>query len=72
MDARADRESSNVVEVDLRDHNRGDDQDAGYLLLPTFAVPHCDIVLPAATTGAARALLAHCGPTIDHPYKRRR
>ena len=45
---------------------------AGYVLLPTFAVPHCDIVLPAATTGAATAILAHFGPALDNPYKRRR
>jgi hypothetical protein len=45
---------------------------AGYLLLPTFAVPHCDIVLPAATPAAARDLLAQFGPALDNPYKRRR
>lgn len=44
----------------------------GDVLLPTFAEPHCDIVLPAATTAAARALLAHFGPALDNPYKRRR
>jgi hypothetical protein len=45
---------------------------AGHLLLPTFAVPHCDIVLPAATMAAAADLLAQFGPTLDNPYKRRR
>jgi len=44
----------------------------GYVSLPTFAAPHCDIVLPTATSAAARALLAHFGPTHDNPYKRRR
>lgn len=45
---------------------------AGYLLLPTFAVPHTDIVLPSATLAAAMDLLAHFGPPLDNPYKRRR
>lgn len=45
---------------------------AGYLLLPTFATPHYDVVLPEATEMAARALLAHFGPVLDNPYKRRR
>ena len=41
---------------------------AGYVLLPTFAVPHCDLVLPVATTGAGTAILAHFGPALDNPY----
>ncbi|MBI1736787.1 MAG: hypothetical protein HYR51_16595 [Candidatus Rokubacteria bacterium] len=45
---------------------------AGYLLLPTFAVPHYDIVLEEASEAAARRLLAHFGPVLDNPYKRRR
>lgn len=45
---------------------------AGYLLLPTFATPHYDVVLPEATEMAARALLAHFGVVLDNPYKRRR
>lgn len=45
---------------------------AGYLLLPTFAVPHDDIVLEEASEVAARRLLAYFGPVLDNPYKRRR
>lgn len=45
---------------------------ARYLLLPTFAVPHYDIVLAEASEVAARALLEHFGPVVDNPYRRRR
>jgi len=45
---------------------------AGYPLLPTFAPPHYDIVLPEVSAPAARALLAHFGAVLDNPYRRRR
>jgi hypothetical protein len=45
---------------------------AGHELLPTFDVPHYDVVLPAATSDAAGTLLSLFGPAERNPYRRRR
>lgn len=46
--------------------------DAGYVLLPTHAAPHFDIVLPKEDLGSATALLAILGEPVQNPYRRRR
>jgi hypothetical protein len=45
---------------------------AGYVLLPTFDVPHYDLLLPAASEAAASTLLSVFGPAERNPYRRRR
>lgn len=45
---------------------------AGYVLLPTFEVPHYDLLLPAATKAGAGTLLSVFGPAERNPYRRRR
>ena len=47
-------------------------REAGYVLLPTFDVPHYDLLLPAATEAAAGTLLSVFGPAERNPYRRRR
>lgn len=44
----------------------------GYVLLPTFEVPHYDLLLPATTEAAAGTLLSLFGPAERNPYRRRR
>ena len=43
-----------------------------YELLPTFEVPHDDVVLPVATPEAASTLVALFGPAERNDYRRRR
>jgi hypothetical protein len=45
---------------------------AGYVLLPTFDVPHYDLLLPTTTEDAAGRLLSLFGPAERNPYRRRR
>jgi hypothetical protein len=45
---------------------------ARYVLLPTFDVPHYDLLLPAASEAAASTLLSVFGPAERNPYRRRR
>lgn len=47
-------------------------REAGCVLLPTFAVPHYDVLLPATTEAAAGTLLSLFGPAERNPYRRRR
>ena len=47
-------------------------REAGYVLLPTFEVPHYDLLLPAATEDAAGTLLSLFGPAERNPFRRRR
>jgi len=41
----------------------------GFTLLPTFEVPHFDIVLPNATSHTLHTLLVILGPPLVNPYK---
>jgi hypothetical protein len=45
---------------------------AGFEVLPTYASPHFDIVLPEANEDAASTLLESLGPVERNPYRRRR
>jgi hypothetical protein len=47
-------------------------REAGYELLPTFEVPHFDVVLPAAALDAASSLLSLFGPIERNTFRRRR
>ena len=44
----------------------------GYRLLPTYATPHFDLVLPGGSYHEAERLLAHFGPSQLNPNRRRR
>ena len=44
----------------------------GFELLPTFAAPHCSVILPAYTEEAARRLLDAFGPVRINPHHVRR
>jgi hypothetical protein len=46
--------------------------DAGFELLPTFEVPHCDILLPAANRDEADTLVSLFGVAERNPFRRRR
>lgn len=50
----------------------GDLRRHGYVLLPTFGVPHFDLLIPEATDEAASTLLSVFGPTQRNTYRRRR
>ncbi len=45
---------------------------SGYRLLPTYAPPHYDLLLPDGSYHEAELLLAHFGPPQPNPNKRRR
>ncbi len=44
---------------------------SGFVLLPTYEVPHYDVVLPSAGYADADRLLECFGPPQPNPYKRR-
>ena len=41
-------------------------------MLPTFAVPHCSVILPAYTEEVARRLVEVFGPVRINPHHVRR
>ena len=50
---------------------RGGGPTRGFELLPTYRVPHYDILLPAVTAEHASTLLALFGAGQSNPFRRR-